>query len=295
MRIGWLLLLTALLLPGEGAAQVAENSDSESTVTIASRQGDQPEPRELPEVVEQIIAQSRAFRQQQERSDVEIDPHLMETAHYFAQYMAKTNRYGHQADGQRPSQRAKSHGYEYCMVSENIGYLFSTQPLSTDELARQFIEGWKESPEHRKNMLESAVTQIGAAVAQSPDSGYYFAVQMFGRPESAAIHFELTNETQAVLRYRMGEQLLELPPRYTRLHKRCRTGEVTVIAAEEAPSDDAQSGELPADDAQTKTADLEPLAFEPHSGDHWIVVKDAAGQLQIHRRQADEPAVLPES
>ena len=295
MRLGWLLMLSALLLPTGGIAQVAENADSESTATLDARQDDQPEPRELPEVVEQIIAQSRAFRQQQERSDVEIDPHLTETARYFAQYMAKTNQYGHQADGQRPSQRAKAHGYEYCMVSENIGYLFSTQPLAADELARRFVEGWKESPKHRENMLEPAVTQIGAAVAQSQASGYYFAVQMLGRPESAAIRFELTNETQTVLRYRLGEQWLELPPGYTRLHQRCQTGEVTLIAAEQAPSDETpsdetQSGEVQADEADA--AELEPLAFEPQAGDRWVVTA-AAGQLQLHRRQADEPAVLP--
>ena len=295
MRLGWLLMLSALLLPTGGIAQVAENADSESTATLDARQDDQPEPRELPEVVEQIIAQSRAFRQQQERSDVEIDPHLTETARYFAQYMAKTNQYGHQADGQRPSQRAKAHGYEYCMVSENIGYLFSTQPLAADELARRFVEGWKESPKHRENMLEPAVTQIGAAVAQSQASGYYFAVQMLGRPESAAIRFELTNKTQTVLRYRLGEQWLELPPGYTRLHQRCQTGEVTLIAAEQAPSDETpsdetQSGEVQADEADA--AELEPLAFEPQAGDRWVVTA-AAGQLQLHRRQADEPAVLP--
>lgn len=295
MRLGWLLMLTTLVLPSGGAAQVAENSDSESTVTLGGRQVDQPEPRELPEAAEQIIALSRAFRQQQERSAVEIDPHLTETARYFAQYMAKTNQYGHQADGQRPSQRAKAHGYDYCMVSENIGYLFSTQPLAADELARRFVEGWKESPKHRENMLEPAVTQIGAAVAQSQASGYYFAVQMLGRPESAAIRFELTNQTQTVLRYRLGEQWLELPPGYTRLHQRCQTGEVTLIAAEQAPSDETpsdetQSGEVQADEAQA--AELEPLAFEPQAGDRWVVTA-AAGQLQIHRRQADEPAVLP--
>ena len=301
MRLGWLLMLSTLMLPTGGAAQVAENSDSESTVTLGGRQDDQPEPRELPEVAEQIVAQSRAFRQQQERSAVEIDPHLTETARYFAQYMAKTNQYGHQADGQRPSQRAKAHGYDYCLVSENIGYLFSTQPLAADELARRFVEGWKESPKHRENMLEPAVTQIGAAVAQSQASGYYFAVQMLGRPQSAAIRFELTNETQTVLRYRMGEQWLELPPGYTRLHQRCQTGEVTLSAAEQAPSDETpsdetqsgetQSGEVQADEAHA--AELEPLAFEPQAGDRWVV-KAAAGRLQIHRRQADEPVVSPD-
>ncbi len=294
MRPCWLLLIAALWLPAVGAAQVAENSDSESIVATASRQGDQPEPRELTKVVEQIVTQSRAFRQQQDRGDLEVDPQLMETAQYFAQYMAETNQYGHQADGQRPSQRAKAHGYEYCMISENIGYLFSSEPLADEVLAQRFVDGWKESPEHRENMLEPAVTQIGAAVAQSEENGYYFAVQMFGRPESAAIRFELTNETQEVLRYRIGEQVLELPPQYTRVHKRCRTGEITLIVADQAQPDNAADQAEPGS-TEPDQAEQQQLAFEPQPGDRLVVVKNATGQLQIQRRAAEEPQVVPES
>lgn len=37
--------------------------------------------------------------------------------------MAKTGKYGHAADGRKPAERAAAHGYEYCIVRENIAYL----------------------------------------------------------------------------------------------------------------------------------------------------------------------------
>jgi uncharacterized protein YkwD len=43
------------------------------------------------------------------------------------------------------------------------------------------VEGWKRSPGHRRNLLAREATQTGVAVARS-DQGYYYAVQLFGRP-----------------------------------------------------------------------------------------------------------------
>jgi uncharacterized protein YkwD len=291
MRLRWLPLCAAFWLPSIAAAQVAENSHWESTVALTPQPDRQQEPREeLAAVAEQIITQSQAFRQQQHVGAVEVDPQLMETAQYFAQYMAKTNQYGHQADGQRPSQRAKAHGYDYCIVSENIGYVFSSQPLTDEALAQEFVDGWKRSPEHRQNMLAPDVTQIGAAVAQSADSGYSFAVQMFGRPESAATRFELVNETSAVLRYRIGERTLELPPRYTRLHKRCQTGPITLVTPDAAPSAAA-----PSDAAEPTAADSAPISFVPQPGERLVVVEGADGRLELQRGQADQPRSLPKN
>src|SRR5690606_15257530 len=142
------------------------------------------------------------------------DEDLAKTAAEFARYMARTDKYGHRADDRSPSERATAQGYQYCLVSENIAYQFQTQGFQTAKLVEGFVDGWKDSPGHRENMLEPAVTQTGVAVAQSETTGVFYAVQMFGRPQSAKIGFRLANPTEVSLEYQLGGQKFSLPPRY---------------------------------------------------------------------------------
>src|SRR5204863_3801867 len=85
-------------------------------------------------------------------------------------------------------------------------------------------------------MLDPDVTETGVAVARSEDTGYYYAVQMFGRPKSQAIAFEITNDSSDTVRYKVGDQTFSLPPNYTRKHERCRPGPL-IFPAPEGKSD----------------------------------------------------------
>ena len=64
---------------------------------------------------------TNAFRRQEE-SQPGPAPQLASAARYFADFMARTGKFGHSADGSEPAARAKRFGYEYCIVSENIAY-----------------------------------------------------------------------------------------------------------------------------------------------------------------------------
>lgn len=99
--------------------------------------------------------------------------------------MAKTDKYGHTADGRQSSERARSHGYDYAVLAENIAYQYSSAGFTPVELARRFTKGWGESPSHRKNILTAEITEIGVAVARSAASGRYYAVELLGRPKIA--------------------------------------------------------------------------------------------------------------
>jgi uncharacterized protein YkwD len=138
---------------------------------------------ELARVASLIVAYENEYRRSQGRQDVARDAKLTEAARQFAEFMAKTGKFDHQADGRLPWDRALQNGYHYCLISENIAYRYSSQGFSEAELARQFFEGWKGSPGHNRNMLEPAVVDTGIAIARSP-SGRFYAVQMFGRPSS---------------------------------------------------------------------------------------------------------------
>lgn len=168
-----------------------------------------------------VVEQTNAFRQSEGRSALARDEVLEAAALEFARYMARTGRYGHGADGRTPVERANAAGYEHCVVAENIAYQYSSAGFETGALARALVEGWKNSPGHRRNMLDDAVSETAVAIVQAPD-GRYFAVQMFGRPKRAAIRFSIANAGRRQAAYRLGEKRHVLPPRGVRTHLICR-------------------------------------------------------------------------
>jgi len=254
LRISGCFLLLGWLLPsGEVFGQAVEHEDVEK---IESRGRPIAPDRDvdLRQVVKEIVRKTNEFRREQERKPVTENGKLMETARYFADYMARTDTYGHTADGKRPAQRAKEHGYEYCIVLENIAYEYNSEGFTTDTLAKGFFEGWKHSPGHRRNMLDADVSETGVAVARSARTGYYYTVQMFGRPRSQAIEFQIANRSDVAVDYRIAGQSFSLPPGIIRTHQRCRSAEVTM--------------RLPGGETRT---------VRPEGGDRFAVVKEGEG------------------
>ncbi len=223
----WVAFLALALLGAPGAwGQTGEHHDIEVI---------EPPPRPLPKqkadlekVAKGIVERTNAFRKEQERSPVTVSPKLTAAARYFAGYMAANDRFGHTADGNRPGDRAKKHGYDYCIVLENIAYEYDPQDFETNDLAARFVKAWEESPGHRRNMLDPDVTQTGVAVARSQKSGYYYAVQMFGRPHSQAITFRIANRAGAEVQYTIAGRKFRLGERYIRTHMLCRPAAVQV-------------------------------------------------------------------
>ena len=212
---------------------------------------------DLERTADAIVQRTNAFRCPLE--PVQPDPVLRETALYFADYLARTDRFGHGADGSGPAERAERHGYEICLISENLAYQFDSRGFSADELASKTVEGWKESPGHRENLVDPHVTETGVAVAGSDRSGHYYAVQLFGRPRSDSIEFRISNESRTEVSYRLDGETFPLPPRYRRTHEQCRPAELRL--------------QLPGErDAET---------IEPQDGDAFTVVADDSGRLSL--------------
>ncbi len=209
-----------------------------------------------------IISQTNRFRQEQGRQPVSKNSHLAAAAEYFAHFMARTNKYGHTADGQQPAERASHHGYNYCIVEENIAYQYSSAGFTTKQLADRFVKGWEHSPGHRKNMLNPQVVDVGVAVTHSKESGVYFAVQMFGRPKSKSIQFAVSNQTNAEIKYTLTEtdKTFSLAPRFTRIHRQCKPAQVRFAAL-----------------AQDRL-------YRARQGMHFIVSKNKAGTLHIQQQ-----------
>jgi uncharacterized protein YkwD len=172
--------------------------------------------------VERIIVDgTNAFRNDEGRRPVTRNARLEAAARSFAQFMAANEKYGHEADGATPAQRAQAHRYDYCIVSENIAYRYDSRGFITLDLAEEFLEGWKQSPGHRKNMVEPQVTETAVAVAQSAHGNFY-AVQMFGRPKSLETHFRVRNASDSSVRYHVGADSYGVAPGSVRTHTICR-------------------------------------------------------------------------
>jgi len=132
-----------------------------------------------------ILEGTNRFRHEQGVGSVKSDATLDRVARRFATYLAATDRFDHTADGSTPARRATEQGYDYCLVSENIAYQYDSRGFTSDALARGLVQGWKDSPGHRRNMLDARAIDMGVAVVQSPHTGRFYAVQMFGRRRAA--------------------------------------------------------------------------------------------------------------
>jgi uncharacterized protein YkwD len=175
---------------------------------------------------ELILNKTNEFRIQSGLRPLDQDARLANAAQYFANYMAQHDQFGHRADGNTLAERAAAFDYDYCLVAENIAYQYSPGGFATANLATKFVDVWKNSPPHRQNMLDPDAAEIGVAAARSQNTGYWYAVQVFGRPKSAAIEFTIQNNSDKTIDYNINGHAFQLPPNYTRFHTRCRSGSI---------------------------------------------------------------------
>jgi uncharacterized protein YkwD len=125
-------ILTWLLFPGMVFGQTLEEDEADAVHTPTAMPTRGVKTPDLATVAQLIIHRTNAFRQEEDRQQVAANPQLMQTAQDFAHFMARTDKYGHTADGNRPATRAKQHGYAYCMVSENIARHYSSTRPTTE-------------------------------------------------------------------------------------------------------------------------------------------------------------------
>jgi uncharacterized protein YkwD len=255
------LLLAGLLLAGPPAmAQKTKENSSHSESARAKRQTTSEGP-DLARVKELIFTATNQFRRQEGRGELRLNPELGRAAQYFADYLARTDKFSHTADGKEPWERAARFGYAYSIVAENIAWEFNSAGFTTRRLAKAFVEGWKKSPGHRKNMLDPDVDEIGVGVARSAKTGRYYAVQDFGRPKSREITFKITNVTDGDIKYRVDGKPFTLQPSYTVTHQRGRPPKLTIDTGE-------------------TSAEKEPV-YHPGNGDHFTVRKGKGGRLIV--------------
>ncbi len=254
---GW-AFAACLLLSASAFGQSVERDQRDSTEPQLPPQPQANKP-DLGAVEKLVFQYTNEFRHEQGRRPLKVNDKLSQAAHDYAGYLARTDKFSHTADGKQPSQRVGEHGYAWCVVAENIAWEYNSDGFATEQLARQLVEGWKHSPEHRRNLLDPEVTEIGVAVAFGKASGRYYGVQDFARPKSKAISFQVSNQSDAEVRYTVDGQPFTLPPRYTRTHERCRSAAVEFL----------------------KQGDEEGEVLHPRKGTRYVLRPDGAGGYRV--------------
>jgi uncharacterized protein YkwD len=258
------VLVLCLASPLSVRAQTVEPHDSDTLDPGSQTPAASTRKPDLARTGELITTYTNQFRSKHQRGELKVNPHLTRAAQDFADYLAKTDTFSHTADGKRPSQRISEHGYQFSMVAENIAWEFDSTGYTTGVLARAFVTGWRHSPGHRRNMLDSDLDEIRVGVARSAKTGHYYAVQDFGRAKSKAIVFKITNEADATAHYTVDGKPFSIEPHYTVTHQRSRTAELDFQGT--GGGDDEKEGDA---------------IFHPRTGTHFTIRGGKDGGFRV--------------
>ncbi len=176
-----------------------------------------------------IIEKTNAFRKANNLPAVARNPELTAAARAYANLLAaqKNDELSHTFKGTTPGSRAKEAGYDYCQIAENLALLYDSRGFTSAEYASRTLDGWQESPGHRKNLLMPNVTETGVAVARTQNSlPRYIAVQLFGRPRSLSYSFKISNRSGSVVDYSFAGETHDVKPRQTVTYTSCDPGDI---------------------------------------------------------------------
>ena len=126
---------------------------------------------------EQMLSSLNMIRAENGLEPLKLCNTLNKSAQSYAEVMATQNFFAHEGkDGSTPSQRAQSAGYVFYGVG-GVGENIATGQASIEEV----MTGWKNSPGHFKNMINSEYMHVGFGMAINQETTYKtWWVQNFG-------------------------------------------------------------------------------------------------------------------
>ena len=179
---------------------------------------------ELPKVEAAIIEITNTVRAEAKLGAVAVSAQLTAAARAYAALLANSGKFSHDADG-KLEDRTQRAGYEHCTIAENLALHQDSRGFQSRALAVSAMEGWLNSPGHRKNLMTAEMTEIGVAVAKAPDKDpKYIAVQLFGRPQSMAISFQVSNTSSEPVSFAFSGKSRELTPHMAITMHSCSAG-----------------------------------------------------------------------
>jgi len=176
------------------------------------------------DAVESLVVEgTNRFRASQGLGTVSPNSRLEQAARAFANQLADGGAFSHESGGTTPEIRVRRAGYKECVVAENLARRYDTDGYTTRDLAQKLVQGWIDSPGHRRNMLEADALETAVAVVSRRREKYeeFFAVQLFARDEASSVKFRVRNRGAAQISYRVNGKAFTLDPNWGREHSRC--------------------------------------------------------------------------
>ena len=131
---------------------------------------------------EAIVSATNAYRGEKGLAPLTESAGADRVAQAYADYLARTDKTGHHADGRSPPQRLRDAGVAFCKFRGENWHMSWTRPkrAPVDAAMQKAMKFWKHSPGHER-ALRSASTEIGVGVAgwRRDNRWIYVSVQMF--------------------------------------------------------------------------------------------------------------------
>jgi uncharacterized protein YkwD len=221
---------------------------------------------DLPKVEVAVVEMTNAFRRENRLGELKRNLTLDRAAREFAGYLARTGKFSHTADDRRPADRTLAAGYKHCRIAENLALNIDSRGFRISQLASSAILGWKNSPPHRKAMMDPYVTDIGVGIAKSATEHRYLSVQLFGRPRDLQYQFTIRNVGAEKVRYLHTGKQHQLPPRTEVRHMECNPAQLRFEQL--APASHRRG----------------PAEFAPRNGDLFVVRPNRSGKLVVEHK-----------
>jgi uncharacterized protein YkwD len=125
-------------------------------------------------VQQEILALINQNRRRHGCGSVSLDRRLIDAANEHAADMARRRYFAHESpNGDGAGDRVRESGYKWKRYGENIARGVDSP--------YEVVDGWMHSPEHRENILDCSLHQMGVGLAISGDRRPYW-VQDFATP-----------------------------------------------------------------------------------------------------------------
>jgi len=227
-----------------------------------------PATPDLPAVETQIVEMTNSFRAEEDLGSVKRNNVLDKAADDYARYLAKSDTFAHDADGRQPADRVRAAGYKYCQIAENLALSLDSRGFKTGELSSQMMEGWINSPGHRRNLLAPHVMEIGVSVVRAPDKHpKYISVQLLARPHDAQYTFQVSNTAKDAISYNFAGETHEIKPGYAARHGACLPGNIVFKPGSKRRAKNFQG------------------TYEAQDGQVYVITSARSGRLSVNVEQ----------
>ena len=136
---------------------MADDPPTKSAKTKAKRVSQNPAARPImlppdPATLQALLLMHNHYRAQNGLPPLKLHPKLTAAAQRYAEYSLRKHKFGHQADGNSPTERIAAEGLEHNGWAENIGW--------GQYSPAQVMQSWVRSTGHRRNILDE-FTHVG--------------------------------------------------------------------------------------------------------------------------------------